>query len=93
MSLYVIAHYCNGNLDSPFPPNIKDIAGEGDIAKFQQTQGREGGIIVVAYDTLDMNMLIKEFKHYLKDNYLTFIGIHKPGDKELCYSEVFEAIF
>lgn len=91
MSITVVAYFNKGK-STPFPSSIDGIGGEGTVY-YPDSNQDVGGIIVTAYDTEDVDMLVKAFKEHLSENDLSLICIHRVGESKVYYSKTSEYIF
>lgn len=91
MSITVIAHFCNG-YSTPFPASLcgVGIAGEGSCIHHPEFGG---GVIIVAFDTLDAERVIAAFEEHLKDNDLTALALHRTGETSFFYSKTNPHLF
>lgn len=90
MALTVIAHF-NVGQSTPFPSDIKGIAGEGEV--FMNPNHDEGGVIVTSYNTDDIERLKSSFEEHLENNDLSALAIHRIGELTFCYSKTQRHIF
>ena len=89
----VIAHFCSGEITFNFPSiNKHNIWSEGQVFKSESFPDT-GGVIVVAFGTQDVNLVVEAFKQDFKDCEMTFIGIQKSNQEGLVYDWTAKNIF
>lgn len=89
----VIAHFCSGEITFKFPSISKhNIWSEGQVFKSESFPDT-GGVIVVAFGTQNVNLVVEAFKQDFKDCEMTFIGIQKSNQEGLVYDWTAKNIF
>ncbi len=91
--LTVIAHFCNGDIKYNFPSLEGKVKwSEGNVFKSQSFPD-SGGVIVAAFGTNDVQLLVNAFHDDFKDCGMTFLGIQKSGDNSLIHNWSMKSIF